>query len=474
MMTIRPIMLIWVAFFFVFSPFCKVDADVFPVSTTAEFQAALTTAQGNGQNNTINVAAGTYPITTRLMFSYWSGTYSLTIQGAGAGSTILDGGNSVAILYIGSTGQVFVKNMTFQNGNSASSGAGLYYYASSGSVDNCKFANNSGGGAYVSASGDITLNKNTFINNSINTPGFGAGLYATSNSGTITLTGNEFTGNTIDSSGYSGGGAYITASSGAINLTGNIFRGNSTSSSSGNGAGFSAFSSGPITIINNVFSNNSAGGNGGGASVGSNNAGGSSIVNNTFVNNSGRYGGGLYLNVYTIANVYNNIIYGNTALFEGGDLVVGGGTITKLFNNDFTNLTVWSAPLSQGNNINSSPNLTADFQLQSGSPCINTGDNSAPSLPATDFEGNPRIFGGVVDIGANQFFVSGPYADLSVSNKDNPDRVLIDQEVTYTITITNLGTATAGSVTLTDTLPPTSTFVSATPTQGTCSESTKS
>ena len=207
--------------------------------------------------------------------------------------------------------------------------------------------------------------------------------------------------------------------------------------------------------------------------VGSNDAGGSSIVNNTFVNNSGRYGGGLYLNVYTIANVYNNIIYGNTALFEGGDLVVGGGTITKLFNNDFTNLTVWSTPLSQGNNINSSPNLTADFQLQSGSPCINTGDNSAPSLPATDFEGNPRIFGGVVDIGANEFFVSGPYADLSVSNKDNPDRVLINQEVTYTITITNLGTATAGSVTLTDTLPPTSTFVSATPTQGTCSESSQ-
>ena len=52
----------------------------------------------------------------------------------------------------------------------------------------------------------------------------------TSNSDTVTITGNEFTGNTVDSSGYSGGGAYITSSTGTINFTGNIFKNNSASS----------------------------------------------------------------------------------------------------------------------------------------------------------------------------------------------------------------------------------------------------
>ena len=113
----RMILMVAVAFLSL-TPFYNVEAAIFNVSTPAQFQAALDTAYINGQDDTINVAAGTYNITTTLIYNYiLSETYSLTIQGAGAGSTILDGGNSVPILSVYSVRQVSVKDMTLWNEN---------------------------------------------------------------------------------------------------------------------------------------------------------------------------------------------------------------------------------------------------------------------------------------------------------------------------------------------------------------------
>lgn len=61
-------------------------------------------------------------------------------------------------------------------------------------------------------------------------------------------------------------------------------------------------------------------------------------------------------------------------------------------------------------------------------------------------------------------------ADLSVTKADAPDPVRVGNNLTYTVTVTNNGPNNATGVTLTNTLPANVTFVSATPSQGTCSQ----
>ena len=107
-------------------------AEVFDVTTTLEFQTKLTEAQSNGADDTINVAAGTYNLSANLTYDP-SENHSLTIVGAGAGSTILDGGDSVRILDMDTTAvpvsdanaHITIRGMTFQNGDIAGSGGGL-------------------------------------------------------------------------------------------------------------------------------------------------------------------------------------------------------------------------------------------------------------------------------------------------------------------------------------------------------------
>ncbi|MBI3459898.1 DUF11 domain-containing protein, partial [Candidatus Acetothermia bacterium] len=61
--------------------------------------------------------------------------------------------------------------------------------------------------------------------------------------------------------------------------------------------------------------------------------------------------------------------------------------------------------------------------------------------------------------------------DLAVTKTDSPDPVIAGNNLTYTLTVTNNGPDNAGGVTVTDTLPGGVTFISAVPSQGSCSQS---
>ena len=118
-------------------------AALFYVTNTTQFQDALNTAETNSQGDAIVVAAGTYNIITTLTYDpSGAENYPLTIIGADAASTILEGGDANEIMYIrtrdlssDSSAHITIANLTFQNGRMGDdSGGGLSVSAKSFSV----------------------------------------------------------------------------------------------------------------------------------------------------------------------------------------------------------------------------------------------------------------------------------------------------------------------------------------------------
>jgi uncharacterized repeat protein (TIGR01451 family) len=71
--------------------------------------------------------------------------------------------------------------------------------------------------------------------------------------------------------------------------------------------------------------------------------------------------------------------------------------------------------------------------------------------------------------GACPFGGDPPLADLSITKTDSPDPVTLPGNLTYTLTVANAGPHAAAAVTVSDTLPAGVSFVSATPSTGSCS-----
>jgi hypothetical protein len=192
-----------------------------------------------------------------------------------------------------------------------------------------------------------------------------------------------------------------------------------------NGSGGVWCESATAVISNCVITGNSAH-SGGGAT-------GGTLYNSLLTGNSAKWGGG------AVSSTLNNCtLYGNRAGDVGGGAIdcilkncavssnsatygVGGTIGGKLENcivyyntssavdnysgGVFNHSCTTPLPTNGVANIEDTPqfiNLADDLRLHSGSPCINAGSNSsAPAGP--DLDGNTRISGGVVDMGAYEF-----------------------------------------------------------------------
>jgi hypothetical protein len=183
----------------------------------------------------------------------------------------------------------------------------------------------------------------------------------------------------INNAAYDGGGGAYQGRLINCRLTGN--RASPASIGTGGGANNSI-------LINCLLANNFAGYTSGGAAN-------STLINCTVVSNvAAAYAGSVWG-----STLQNCIVYYNFSYYTNADSNPGYS---------FSNCCV-SFPLSGisgANNFTNPPlfaNLSAgDYHLSAASPCINAGNNSGITN-STDLDGNLRIVGGTVDVGAYEF-----------------------------------------------------------------------
>ena len=342
-------------------------------------------------------------------------------------------------------------NCTF-SGNLAKEGGGICNYGDSPTLTNCTFSGNAAeleGGGMCNRSDNPILTNNTFTSNSAV---YGGGI---SNYGSSpTLTDCTFNGNSgsgmrnYDSNPiltnctfsrnltkYDGGGMRNDESNPI--LTNCTFKENSAR---GEGGGMWNCSSSSI-LTDCTFSGNWAEWDGGGMY----NSYGSPILTNcTFSGNSARHGGGI---TYGPSNpILTNCTFAHNSALNGNALACDSDRQEGPSNVELINCILWEGGNEIWNNDNSTiivtysniridypgegnidadplfvdpgywdtnetpddPNddfwVDGDYRLTPCSPCIDSGDPNYISEPNdTDMDGNSRVMGGRIDMGAYEY-----------------------------------------------------------------------
>jgi parallel beta-helix repeat protein/YD repeat-containing protein len=255
------------------------------------------------------------------------------------------------------------------------------------------------------------------------------------------------------SGGIGGGGISIGGAASAM-IIDNVIADNVTSSS--DGGGISLFAAGSPTIRGNIIRGNRAYWSGGGISMF--NQSDANIIQNLITGNSADNGGGIYWLVPSGVRgpfLVNNTIADNfgAGVFADGydkdsllinNLIVETGGYAALYCGDFNDT---NAPVISSNDIfnpnhaaydgtcsdrtGSDGNISADplfvsavngnYHIGGQSPPVDAGDNTAPSLPAVDFDGARRIQDGnqdgvaQIDMGIDEQMPPAVTTDISQS-----------------------------------------------------------
>jgi len=269
------------------------------------------------------------------------------------------------------------------NGSSSSNfnGGGIYNSAGSPTISNCLITNNS---AYSTT----TRPWPSFL---------GGGMYNYQNS-SPTVTNCTFSAN---NSCAGGGIANFGGCNPVLNnctFSANSIQRSNPSSERGYGGAMFNGNSNPV-MKSCIFTGNSSSDNAGGIwNSGSN----PTITNCTFVANSALWGGGIVNFNQSNQELTNCIFWGNRDQSGTGQLAqIRDSSATSVVS--YCCVQGWSS--GGTGNINNNPSLAPDnYHLTANSPCINAGTNTPTGgLPDTDIDNQPRIIGGQVDMGADEF-----------------------------------------------------------------------
>ena len=426
-------------------------------------------------------------------------------------------------------GSAALTNCTFCDNYAEEGGGGgiKAYYLTNFTVEQSTFCRNDGSGIFFEGSYGPAIITDTIFDANIATTSYSGGGLIAGGGATATITRCDFIHNramwgaaiavrnsnsvdlidsTIDTNGgtdgepntpyntHRGGGIYVYG--GILTITGSTISANEAYS----GGGIYMTNGSPaITVLNSTISGNSAETSGGGVFV---EVGDATFNNTTVTGNRATAvegyngdGGGIY-NQGGAVTVRNTILAGNMDppdawnTVSADDCGGAGGIVSDGYNilgND-TGCTFTGGagdqigtevapldPLLGALVANGGPTLT--HALEVVSPALDAANPAVPgsggsACESTDQRGVPRpadgdpVPGAICDIGAYEALTT--LADLSVTKDDAIDPVHVGDTISYTVTVTNGGPDEAAGVVLTDDLPTTVTFVSATPTTGSC------
>ena len=426
--------------------------------------------QGGGINNAGSLIVTNCTISGNTAYGDGGGIYnnagSLTvINSTISGNTADDGGNfkGGGGIY-NNAGSLTVINSTI-SGNTAHFGGGIYSLGSTMTVTNCTISGNTAhfGGGIHSLGSTMTLTNSTIEGNIANGDaemGAGKGGGISQYQGTTTITHCVIAENTASD----GGGIQCLDSTlvltnctvegntarrdgGGICLDGTLTLMNSTvvgNIAAHDGGGI--YQSGVSVMVNCVVAGNRANYGGGIFQTGSRSSIiNCSITNCTIAGNAADLNGGGIYHAYSDLVVNNSIVVQNQALSEAGQgkdiykvpplvAAMPTGSISGRYNL----IGITDGTLTLSNAVVGDPKFVAipatidasttgenynpadwDLRLQSGSVAINTGHNSLAvdahdQLLTSDLDGNPRIIGGTVDLGAYEYssIATAPILDV--------------------------------------------------------------